>query len=68
MPAGLGQGPALTAASAEERTSFFALNFVARMSISEKKFRLLLQYSTVQVYYPLLRGSRRRTSAEVKLV
>ncbi len=26
------------------------------------------QYSTVQVYYPLLRGSRRRTSAEVKLV
>ena len=27
----------------------------------------LKQYSTVQVYYPLLRGSRRRTSAEVKL-
>ena len=37
-PAGLGQGPTLAAANAEERPSFFAQNFVARMS--EKKFRL----------------------------
>ena len=26
-----------------------------------------VQYSTVQIYYPLLRGSRRRTSAGEKL-
>ena len=25
------------------------------------------QFSTVQIYFPLLRGSRRRTSAEVKV-
>ena len=36
-PAGLGQGPTLAAANAEERPSFFAQNFVARMS--EKNFR-----------------------------